>query len=76
MFHSKKEVEKTTFNFSGPLRPGKVSHSYPVPEHIKRPEYAKSGIPISEQKIKSDKIIPVYDDEDIEGIKLACKIGR
>ena len=31
---------------------------------------------MSEIKVAGSKYIPVYDDEEIEGIRLACKIGR
>jgi methionyl aminopeptidase len=47
-----------------------------VPDHIDKPDYHKSGQPLSEYKVAGSKHIPVYTDEEIEGIKLACKIGR
>jgi methionyl aminopeptidase len=62
------------FEFTGKLRPGKVSPMQTVPDHIKRPDYWETGIPVSEQQ--ADNKIPVYTPEQIEGIRAACKAGR
>ncbi|CAI5745950.1 unnamed protein product [Peronospora destructor] len=55
-------AENTTpfdgFQFTGTLRPGIVSDMSEVPEHIQRPDYAKTGIPVSEQQ--ASKSIPIY----------------
>lgn len=34
------------------------------------------GIPISEQAVKGTAQIKVLDDEEIEGMRVACKLGR
>jgi len=62
------------FRFSGTLRPGFVSPYRPVPAHIIRPDYAVTGIPVSE----STRTRGIYANnaEEIEGIRIACKIGR
>ena len=65
-----------TFRYTGPLRRYKVTPKRDVPSHIKRPDYHKSGQPMSEIKVQGSKYIPVYDDDEIEGIRLASKIGR
>lgn len=44
--------EFKNFKFTGPLRPGKINpYSVPhrkVPDHINKPDYAKTSIPTSE----------------------------
>ncbi|KAJ0400249.1 hypothetical protein ATCC90586_009302 [Pythium insidiosum] len=62
------------FEFTGKLRPGKVSPMQTVPEHIARPDYWQTGQPVSEQQ--ADNRIPVYTKEQIEGIREACHAGR
>lgn len=47
-----------------------------MPDHIKRPDYAKTGQPNQQfQKLK-DKTIPVLEPEDIEKIRKAARLGR
>ncbi|CAI5709893.1 unnamed protein product [Peronospora farinosa] len=71
-------AENTTpfdgFQFTGTLRPGIVSEMSKVPEHIQRPDYAETGIPVSEQQ--ASKSIPIYTSEQIAGIREACRLGR
>ena len=64
------------FKYTGPLRRFKQTPKRKVPDHIKKPDYFKTGDPISEIKVANSKEIPVYNEEEIEGIRLACKIGR
>ena len=64
------------FAYTGPLRRWKTSDRRKVPDHIEKPDYANSSIPQSEILASRSNAIPVYDDEEIEGTKLACKIGR
>ena len=45
-----------------------------VPEHIQRPDYAETGIPVSEQQ--ASKSIPIYTCKQITGIREACRLGR
>lgn len=62
------------FNFTGPLRPSKVTPQKTVPDSIQKPDYWQSGIPVSEEQ--ADRHIPVYTPEQIKGIRAACKAGR
>jgi methionyl aminopeptidase len=65
------------YQFSGALRPGVVSAQKTVPDHIQKPDYWATGIPLSEQQAdKSGNKIPVYTAEEIEGIRAACQAGR
>jgi len=47
-----------------------------VPPHIGRPDYAdhSKGFPLSEQAERGNTTVKVLDDEEIEGLKLACKV--
>jgi methionyl aminopeptidase len=47
-----------------------------VPDEIEKPDYHITGQPLSEIKVQHSSYIPVYSADDIEGIRLACKIGR
>lgn len=49
-----------------------------VPENILKPDYAthSKGKSASEEKIKNSNKIPVYTEEQIEGIRQACILGR
>ena len=64
------------FNFTGPLRPYPKSKKREVPPHIMRPDYADhpEGAPLSEIAEKRSTNIKVLDDEEIEGLKLSCKV--
>nr|CAI5837020.1 unnamed protein product [Callosobruchus analis] len=66
------------YNFTGKLRPFPQSPKRTVPESIKRPDYGDhpQGIPISEQAVKGSGLIKVLDDEEIEGMRVSCKLGR
>ncbi|ETW04877.1 methionine aminopeptidase, type I [Aphanomyces invadans] len=64
------------YKFSGSLRPGVVSPMRTVPDHIARPDYWSSGQPVSEQQADRSGKIPVYTAQEIEGIRLACRLGR
>ncbi|CDW75830.1 methionine aminopeptidase 1 [Stylonychia lemnae] len=75
LLHKKKETVKDDgYKYSGPLRPFPYSFSghRKVPDHIKKPEYAKSGLP----KQASDKYVPVIMDEELEQLRDTCKLGR
>lgn len=73
---SKHPFINNIFRYSGPLRRYKVTPKREIPDHIKKPDYHKSGQPLSEIKVQGSKYIPVYDDKEIEGIRAACVIGR
>ncbi|XP_017776913.1 PREDICTED: methionine aminopeptidase 1 isoform X2 [Nicrophorus vespilloides] len=66
------------YSYTGKLRPGQLSTKRQVPEKIGRPDYADHplGYPLSEQAVKGSSQIKVLDDEEIEGMRVACKLGR
>ncbi|CAH0552512.1 unnamed protein product [Brassicogethes aeneus] len=66
------------YNYTGNLRPFPQTPRRTVPASIGRPDYADhpQGYPLSEQAVKGSGHIKVLDDEEIEGMKVACKLGR
>ena len=48
-----------------------------MPLHIPRPDYADHirGHPLSEQKLKHSSQIHILDEEEIEGMRLACRVS-
>lgn len=66
------------YHFTGKLRPYPQSNKRTVPPSILKPDYADHpfGFALSEQAVKGSGIIKVLDDEEIEGVKLASKLGR
>ncbi|XP_065224745.1 methionine aminopeptidase 1 [Planococcus citri] len=66
------------YQFTGKLRPFPQTMRRTVPEKISRPDYAEDpkGIPLLEQKAKTSSQIQVLSDEEIEGMRVACKLGR
>lgn len=67
------------FEFSGPLRPFyPLSPKRHVPETIMRPDYADhpKGVSISEQSLRGSSTIKVLDDEEIEAMRVVCKLAR
>lgn len=67
-----------SFNFTGKLRPFPPGPKRTVPPHIGRPDYADhpTGFPASENAAKGSGQIKVLDDEEIEGMRVACRLGR
>ncbi|XP_015588470.1 methionine aminopeptidase 1 [Cephus cinctus] len=67
-----------SYHFTGKLRPYKREPLRQVPESIGRPDYAlhPTGIPLSEQAVRGSAQIKVLNDEEIEGMRVACKLGR
>lgn len=61
----------------GNLRPYPQSSTRTVPVHIPRPDYADhfKGHPVSEQKNKSSTQIKVLNEEEIEEMRVACKVN-
>lgn len=47
-----------------------------VPEDIAKPDWAYTGFPKEEQESKLQRIIPVYDKDQIESIRKVCLLGR
>ena len=84
LFHKKdtsnivenENINVDNFAYTGPLRRWNVTPLLDIPEHIKRPDYAESSVPQSELLHYRKNFTPVYSEEEIEGIRLACKIGR
>ena len=58
------------------MRPGKVAPKLPVPEDIKKPDYAFTGIPNEEIQNRANKVIEVHTKEDIEIIREAGILGK
>lgn len=67
------------YKYTGMLRPWRVTKQRTVPEEILRPDYANhpGGESLEEQNSKRTMPgIPVYSEEEIAGIRAACRIGR
>uniref|UniRef100_T1IS65 Methionine aminopeptidase n=1 Tax=Strigamia maritima TaxID=126957 RepID=T1IS65_STRMM len=66
------------YKFSGKLRPYKVTEQRVMPDHILRTDYADhpKGQPLSELAIRGTTFIKVLDDDEIEGMRVAGKLGR
>ena len=66
------------YTFTGKLRPFEQTPRRPVPPHIPRPDYAdhKEGRSKSEEALRGNNTIKVLDDEEIEGMRVACRLGR
>ncbi|RHW69642.1 methionine aminopeptidase [Trypanosoma brucei equiperdum] len=76
-----------TFDFTGPLRPGKITPRRAVPSHIPRPDYADraGGVSASEEKDRGSKVKVyniqfLHDDSkktaEIQRIKTVCQLSR
>jgi methionyl aminopeptidase len=64
------------FQFTGKIRPAAQTPQMYVPDHIIKPDYADSGIPLSEQAEKRGHSIPVLTGDKIQRMREACDIGR
>ena len=66
------------FDYTGPLRPQPISPYRTVPEEIARPDYASrpDGFPKEEQESKQQKVIKVWEGEDLEKIRRTCRAAR
>jgi len=67
-----------SYVFTGKLRPAELSAKRAMPDTIPRPDYADhpEGYPVSEMKIKGNTYIRQLDEDEIEGLRVACKLGR
>ncbi|KAJ9435536.1 Methionine aminopeptidase 1 [Diplonema papillatum] len=65
------------FNFTGELRPGKITPMRMVPESIARPDYANhpQGHSLSEQASNSAKSVRLRGD-DVEKMRKVCRLAR
>jgi len=66
------------FRFTGALRPYPLSPKRLVPDTIKRPDYGDDpeGRPFSELAIRGTSSIKTLTEDEIEGMRVACKLGR
>lgn len=63
------------YKYSGTLRPVyPLSPRRTVPAHIQKPDYADTGIPLSEQNIRSSSVIEALPKEDIDVLRKVCKV--
>lgn len=77
-------TEEKNFNFTGPLRPGKITARRAVPESIARPDYAlrNDGVSPSEEKDRGQNKVHCYnlkhleDDEEDEELRSKHEILR
>ncbi|KAI9770025.1 MAG: Methionine aminopeptidase 1 [Candelina submexicana] len=66
-----------TFPFTGPLRPVyPLSPKRIVPPSIPHPDYAKDGIPRSEQVFVGRNKITILDKQQQEGMRKVCRLAR
>ncbi|GAB7357171.1 hypothetical protein MBLNU459_g8162t1 [Dothideomycetes sp. NU459] len=66
-----------SFPYTGALRPKyPLSPRRDVPAHIPRPEYAKDGIPRSEQAFVGRNKITILDKAQQEGMRKVCRLAR
>eukprot|EP00461_Guttulinopsis_vulgaris_P003566 UN03567 len=76
-YRGAKEFVVPKIKYTGPLRPAYVTPQVKVLDpKIKKPDYAETGIPISERTAKAAMTAPVYTKEEQEGIRAACKLTR
>ena len=70
------------YKFRGSLRPARLSPFRPVPDSIRRPDYANDpgGVSYSEQRDKANhNNIRIYTSKELDGevgLRHACKMGR
>ena len=64
------------FAYTGALRPHFVSPMRSVPEHIGKPDYALTGTPSSELRLRGSTAIHICSAAEVAGIRLACRVGR
>lgn len=64
------------YQYTGKLRPFPYGEKRTVPSHIKKPDYAITGIPKSEMDVKKNNKIEVHSGETIEGMRTVCKLAR
>ncbi|KAL2863809.1 methionine aminopeptidase MAP1 [Aspergillus lucknowensis] len=66
-----------SFQFTGSLRPVyPLSPMRTVPKSIPHPDYAKDGIPRSEQKFVGRHNITILNKDEQEGMRRVCRLAR
>ncbi|KAI9268057.1 peptidase M24, structural domain-containing protein [Phascolomyces articulosus] len=65
------------YKYTGSLRAVyPLSPKRQVPAEIARPDYAETGIPVSEQNVRASSTIKVLNEKEIEGMRKVCKVAR
>ncbi|XP_063466288.1 methionine aminopeptidase 1 isoform X2 [Symphalangus syndactylus] len=67
------------YRYTGKLRPHyPLMPTRPVPSYIQRPDYADHplGMSESEQALKGTSQIKLLSSEDVEGMRLVCRLAR
>ncbi|KAK3815185.1 MAG: Metap1 protein [Benniella sp.] len=65
------------YKYTGALRPHyPLSPLRVVPDHIARPDYAETGIPLSEYKVRRSNTIEALSPEDIDKMRVVCRLAR
>lgn len=66
-----------TFPFTGLLRPVyPLSETRKVPDKIAKPDYAKDGIPRSEQVFVGRHKVKELSEKEIQGMRKVCRLAR
>lgn len=66
-----------TYSYTGALRPVyPLSPRREVPKHIRHPDYAKDGIPRSEQVFVNRNKITILNKEEQDAMRKVCRYGR
>ncbi|KAL6068376.1 Methionine aminopeptidase 1 [Balamuthia mandrillaris] len=63
------------YMFTGKLRPGTVTPMRTVPPEIPRPDYAETGVPLSERQRAGNAIV-IHNAEEIEIMREVCRMAR
>ena len=71
-----KEFVPPAFKWTGPLRPHYVTPMRSVPPSIALPDWAHTGIPASEDKVRHSTVVEIQTPEQIARMREACRIGR
>ncbi|KAF9994987.1 Methionine aminopeptidase 1 [Entomortierella chlamydospora] len=65
------------FKYSGSIRPHyPLSPRRSVPDSIVKPDYAETGIPLSEVNVKRSAMIETLSPEDIDKMRHVCQLAR
>ncbi|KIW07075.1 methionine aminopeptidase, type I, variant 1 [Verruconis gallopava] len=66
-----------TFAYTGPLRPVyPLSPRRHVPAKIRHPDYARDGIPRSEQNLIGRRNIAILNEKEQEAMRKVCRLAR
>jgi methionyl aminopeptidase len=71
------DVDLVTYNFTGTLRPGKITPRRQVPAHIVKPDYAtrSDGSSPQEEADRSTKVVR-HTEASLAKIRRVCKLSR